>query len=68
MRVSGSDIECGRVAGEGGVRSGLKEKDAVRFLEPRQVEQVCVLVEPVPDRMAVWEQDRESMCSLRDIL
>ena len=53
MRVSWSDVECGRVAGEGGVRSGLKEKDAVRFLEPRQVEQVCVLVEPVPDRMVV---------------
>ena len=57
MRVSWSDIEGGGVAGEGGVRGGLQEKDTVWFLEPRQVEQVRVLVEPVSDRATVWESD-----------
>ena len=68
MRISWSDVECGGVVGERGVGCGLKEKDTVRFLESRQVEQVRVLVEPIPDRTTVWELDHEKLVCSRDIL
>ena len=53
VRVSGSDVEGGGMVREGGGGRGLQEQHTVRFLQPSQVEQVCVLVESVPGRMTV---------------
>ena len=71
MRVTRPDVEGGDVMGEWRGGCGLHEQHAVWFLKPSQVEEVCVLVELVPDSMTVCWYDgmgTEKMKNSRNVL